>query len=351
MMKRYGGPSRLLMVLLALALIASACGGDDGAGTAGGEDLEGEIFISGSSTVEPISRLNAELFMEQHPNVSITVEGPGTGDGFELFCRGKTDISDASRPIDPAEEGPVCEENGIEYVELKIGIDGISVLTSPENTAVECLNLADLYALLGPESEGFENWSDANDLAQKVGGIGAPYPDAPLEVTAPGEESGTYDSFAELALEDIAVEERKQPEEGPFVRPDYQPSADDNVIIQGIAGSESSLGWVGYSFYTQNQDQVRAIPIAEGDGSDCVEPNQETIQSAEYPISRFLYIYVNSEKVGRNPALEAFVDYYMSDEGFAAVTNENVGYVALPSDDIAATKQTWKSKETGTREG
>ena len=350
MTKHYGGLTRLLLVLLALSLIASACGGDDdnGSSAGGNSELEGEILISGSSTVEPISRLNAELFMEQNPGVSIDVEGPGTGDGFELFCRGDSDIPDASRPIDTEEEAPVCEENGIEYIELKVGIDGIAVLTNPDNT-VECLNFHDLYALLGPESEGFESWSDANELAAEFPDTHAPYPDAPLEITAPGEESGTFDSFAELVLEDIAVEERKQPEDGPFVRPDYQASADDNVIIQGIAGSPASLGWVGYSFYVQNEDQVHAIPIA-AEGNDCIQPDQETISSAEYPISRFLYIYVNAEKVEENPALEAFVDYYVSDEGLAAVTDPNVGYVSLTDEDIEATKQVWADKETGTRE-
>jgi phosphate transport system substrate-binding protein len=337
----------LTRLILALALIAAACGG---AADAGSGDLEGEIFISGSSTVEPISRLNAELFMEQNPGVSIDVEGPGTGDGFALFCEGESDISDASRPIDTEEEAPVCEENGIEYIELKVGIDGIAVLTSPDNTDVECLNFHDLYALLGPESEGFESWSDANELAAEFDDTHIPYPDMPLEVTAPGEESGTFDSFAELVLEEISVEERKQPEDGPFVRPDYQASGDDNVIIQGIAGSPSSLGWVGYSYYVQNEDQVRAIPIA-AEGDDCIEPNEETISSAEYPISRFLYIYVNKSKMESNPALEAFVDYYVSEEGLAAVTDPNVGYVSLHEEDISTTRQVWEDKETGTREG
>jgi phosphate transport system substrate-binding protein len=344
------GFTRLLMVVLALAMIAAACGGDADAGGGGSEDLDGEIFISGSSTVEPISRLNAELFMEQNPGVSIDVEGPGTGDGFALFCQGDSDISDASRPIDTEEEAPVCDENGIEYIELKVGIDGIAVLTNPDNTDVGCLNFHDLYALLGPESEGFESWSDANELAAEFDDTHAPYPDAPLEVTAPGEESGTFDSFAELVLEDIAVEERKQPEDGPFVRPDYQASGDDNVIIQGIGGSPTSLGWVGYSYYVQNEDQVRAIPIA-AEGDDCIEPNEETISSAEYPISRFLYIYVNKSELESNPALEAFVDYYLSDEGLAAVTDPNVGYVSLHEEDISTTRQVWEDKETGTREG
>jgi phosphate transport system substrate-binding protein len=351
-----GKPLRLLLLVLALTLVAAACGDDDdnGDGTAptggeGGEELSGEIFISGSSTVEPISRLNAELFMESNPDVSINVEGPGTGDGFELFCNGETDISDASRPIDAEEEIPACEENGVEFIELKVGIDGIAVITNPDNE-IACLDFKDLYALLGPESEGIGTWSDAVELGEEVGAAHtADYPDAPLEITAPGEESGTYDSFAELVTEGIAVDERGQSEDGPFIRPDYSASADDNVIIEGISGSEGSLGWVGYSFFVQNEDRVRAIPIAE-EGDDCIEPNEESISSAEYPISRFLYIYVNSENLADNAALEAFVDFYVSEDGLAAVTDENVGYVALAEEDTSTTQQVWEDKETGSRE-
>ena len=223
-----GKPLRFLLLVLTLALVAAACGGGDDSG--GGDGLSGEILVSGSSTVEPISSLNAEKFQSENPGVSIAVDGPGTSDGFELFCNGETDISDASRPIEE-EEIAACEENGVEFVELKVAIDGLSVITSADNSEVECVDFLDLYALLGPESEGFSNWSDANDLAEEIGAPNAPYPDAPLEVTAPGEESGTFDSFAEIVLEDIAVDERKQSEDGPFVRADYTASANDNVII------------------------------------------------------------------------------------------------------------------------
>jgi phosphate transport system substrate-binding protein len=351
-----GKPFRLLLLGLVFALFAAACGdGDDRAASAapvggeGGEELSGEIFISGSSTVEPISRLNAELFMESNPGVSIDVEGPGTGDGFEKFCAGETDISDASRPIDAEEEIPACEENGVEFIELKVGIDGIAVITNHDNE-IECLDFKDIYALVGPESEGIGTWSDAVELGEEVGAAHTDsYPDAPLEITAPGEESGTYDSFAELVTEGIAVDERGQSEDGPFIRPDYSASGDDNVIIEGIAGSEGSFGWVGYSFFVQNEDRVRAIPIAE-EGDDCIEPTEETISTAEYPISRFLYIYVNSEKLEENAALEAFVDFYVSEDGLSAVTNENVGYVALTDEDISNTQQAWEDKETGSRE-
>ncbi|CAN5551933.1 hypothetical protein BH20ACT23_BH20ACT23_21710 [soil metagenome] len=350
-----GKPLRLLLLGLTFVMVAAACSDDDnGNGTAptggeGGEELSGEIFISGSSTVEPISRLNAELFQESNAGVSIDVEGPGTGDGFEKFCAGETDISDASRPIDAEEEIPACEENGVEFIELKVGIDGIAVITNPDNE-IECLDFKDIYALVGPESEGIGTWSDAVELGEEVGAAHtADYPDAPLEITAPGEESGTYDSFAELVTEGIAVDERGQSEDGPFIRPDYSASADDNVIIEGIAGSEGSFGWVGYSFFVQNEDRVRAIPIAE-EGDDCIEPNEESISTAEYPISRFLYIYVNTEKLEENAALEAFVDFYVSEEGLAAVTDENVGYVALADEDISTLQQVWEDKETGSRE-
>ena len=342
---------KTLLVALALALVGAACADsseDTEAGGDGGdsEALSGEVVVSGSSTVEPISVAVGEQFIAENPEVAVKVDGPGTSDGFELFCDGQTDISDASRPIDP-EEVEVCEENGIEFIELKVAIDGLSVITSVDNSEVDCLDFYDLYALLGPESEGFENWSDANDLAGEVGAGHAPYPDVPLDVTAPGEESGTFDSFGEIALEDIAYEERKISEDDAVVRPDYQASANDNVIIEGISGSETSLGWVGYAFYTSNDETVKALPIAEK-GDDCVEPNPDTISSGEYPIARDLFIYVKVESAER-PEVEAYVDLYLSEEGIASVAD--VGYVDLATEDLEATREVWESRETGSREG
>ncbi|MDQ3981541.1 MAG: substrate-binding domain-containing protein [Actinomycetota bacterium] len=335
---------RLVAAVAAFALVGAACGGGDDGVNGGG--LGGSIAVSGSSTVEPISTLVAQKFASQNPDVAISVDGPGTGDGFELFCKGETDVSDASRPIE-AEEAAACEKAGIEYVELKVGIDGITVLTSPENDDVTCLDFYDLYALLGPESEGFESWSDANDLAEEVGAGNAPYPDASLDITAPGEESGTYDSFAELVLEDIAYEERGIPEDDPVVRPDYQASANDNVILQGIEGSASSLGWVGFSYFAQAGDTVTAIEIDGGDG--CVAPTIETIGDGSYPIARELFVYVNKTKAEENAALAAFVDYYLSEEGLASVAE--AGYVDLPEEELQASIDAWSSMETGTREG
>ena len=206
----------LLALLLVLALTAAACG--DGAGstttaagpTTTGGSLTGSIDISGSSTVEPISARVAELFSARYPDVALKVEGPGTGDGAQLFCTGQIDIADASRHFKQAELD-LCAQNGIEFLELQVAIDGITVMTNPANTAVSCLADTDLYALMGPESLGFGKWSDANALAAEIGAPHAPYPDADLVITAPGEESGTYDTFVEFALTAVAAERGQDP--------------------------------------------------------------------------------------------------------------------------------------------
>jgi phosphate transport system substrate-binding protein len=341
--------ARATLVLgAAAALLLAACSTPSTSGEPSGSGgISGEIYVSGSSTVEPISNAVAEAFQDANPGFDFVVEGPGTGDGFALFCNGETDISDASRAIKD-EEAQTCDDNGVEYVELKVAFDGLSVITSAENDAIECLSFLDLYALLGVESEGFDSWSDANDLAAELatelgteyGESHAPYPDAPLSVTAPGEESGTFDSFVEIVLEDIA-EERGQ---DPNPRPDYVASPNDNVIIEGISGNDTSLGWVGYAFYVENQDVVKALAVDGGDGN-CVEPTPETIASNEYPISRPLFIYVDANKLDAKPELVEFVDYYLSDEGLAEVGN--AGYVDLTADEIGEWRANWEARTVG----
>jgi phosphate transport system substrate-binding protein len=344
-MRKYAS---ILGAVLALTLVGAASGGDDDGGGStgstggttgetGGGALTGTIVISGSSTVLPISSLVAELFRESNPDVAITVDGPGTGDGFELFCAGDTDISDASRPIEQ-DEIDACSANGIEYVELAVGIDGITVMTNPANEAVTCLSQPDLYALFGPESEGFDNWSDANDLATQVGGNGG-FPDAPLEITAPGEESGTYDSFIEInGFEDIALADGVPEDEAGSLRKDYQASPDDNVIIAAMEGSDTPLGFVGFAYSEEAGDQIKEIEVDGGSG--CVAPTTETIADGTYPISRTLYIYINTGKAAENPATQAFVDFYMSDDGIMTAVSE-VGYVNLPQETIDASRSAW----------
>ncbi len=337
---------RFAVLLLAISLVVAACGGDDTSdtttasgdttadddGASGGST--GQIVVSGSSTVEPITARVGEAFDGANPGVATSVEGPGTGDGFARFCNGETDISDASRPISE-EEIANCEANGIEYVELKVAVDGLSVITAIDNEAVSCLSFADLYALLGPESEGFGTWDAANDLAAEIGAANAPYPAADLVVTAPGEESGTYDSFVEIAIADIA-EERGQEEQ---TRADYNASANDNVIIQGISENPTSLGWVGYAFFEENAATVKALEIDGGDG--CVSPNPETISSTEYPIARDLFIYVATGDLANRAELVAFVDFYLSDEGMAFVGE--AGYVDLDDASLEATRTAWET--------
>jgi phosphate transport system substrate-binding protein len=329
---------------LALMLVAVACSDDGGDASdrdtgSTAEGLSGTIVISGSSTVQPISTVVAEVFNEANPDVSISVDGPGTGDGFELFCNGEIDIADASRPIEQ-EEVDACAANGIEYVELEVGLDGITVMTNPANGDVTCLNSGDLYALFGPESEGFANWNDADALATEVGGTGG-FPAATLEITAPGEESGTYDSFIDLAgIEDTAIAQGIPEEEAAALRKDYQPSPDDNVIIQAMDGSPSSLGFVGFAYASQAGDAIKEIEVDGGDG--CVAPSTETIADGSYALSRSLYIYVQTAKAAENEALAAYVDFYVSDDALAGLVGE-VGYVSLPADRIAATRSAWEA--------
>jgi phosphate transport system substrate-binding protein len=319
------------VAVLAVALLAGACSkkasGDSGA-------LSGKVVISGSSTVQPISELAAEEFHKTAPNVTISVDGPGTGDGFALFCKGQTDISDASRPIKD-EEKAACDQAGIKYTELKIGLDGITVMTNQKNTAVSCLSKEDLYALVGPESTNFKKWSDANKLDKELGGKGD-LPDVSLDITAPGEESGTYDAFIELALKGIAGE-RSQPDDQ--TRPDYQSSGNDNVIIQGIEGSDSSFGWVGFAYAEKNVSGGVKVLQVDG-GSGCVAPDRTTIADGSYPLSRALYVYVNTEKAKSNKAVAAYIAFYL--DGLKEFT-PGAGYVELPDDQIAATKQAWST--------
>lgn len=346
----------LSAICASFLLIAAACGGDDGetaaAASSGGSDsggssssdsgssgsssssggssagVSGSVTISGSSTVEPISIRVAELFEDVAPDVSVTVDGPGTGDGFKLFCEGETDISDASRQIKDAEKES-CFENGINnIVELKVGVDGIAVMTNGANTAVECLSFEQLFALIGPAGEGAETWAEASP------GL----PDAPLDVFGPGEESGTFDSFVEIVIEDLAEEQGLEA----TTRTDYSPSGDDNVILQGIQSSDTSLGWVGFAFAV-NASGVRLIPIDGGDGN-CVEPTPDSIASNQYPISRDLWIYVNADKAAANPAVTAYIDFYVT-QGLKQAVGE-VGYVPLTDAAQAETQGRWNSMET-----
>lgn len=353
-------------VVLSVVAIAAACGGGPGAtnapatgnaqteapdnggtqsqapgspGNGGNGGVTGSIFVTGSSTVEPISLAVSEAFAEQNPGVQWVVEGPGTSDGFaDFFCTGEADVNDASRAIREAEVAQ-CLENGVEFVELKVAYDGITVFTHPD-TALECVTLNDLYALFGPESSDVSTWEDAQALAAELGST-TQFPTGNLSITAPGDESGTYGSFIEIVTAPIA--EERLGEDDPNVEAlgtHYTPSPNDNVIVENVSGTPNSLGFAGFAFYENNQDSLKALQVDAGEG--CVAPSRETIADGSYPISRPLFIYPNTAKAAENAALEAWVDFYLSEEGIAFV--ESQGYVTLPDEELNATRQAWQNR-------
>ena len=272
-----------------LALGVAACGDDDddggGGGGGGGGDLSGTIRIDGSSTVGPFAQAAAEEFQGQNPGVKVTVGTSGTGGGFEKFCAGETDISDASRPIDEEEEVPICEKNNVTYKEVQVANDGISITTN-KNLTVDCMTVEQLKEL-------WEQGSKVNSLSQ----IDPQFPDNQLELFGPGTDSGTFEFFTE----EINGEEGN-------TRKDYQPSEDDNVLVQGVEGSDGGLGYFGFSYYEQNQDNLNLVSVDSGSG--CVAPSQESISSGEYkPLSRPLFMYPSQKALNQKPEVKAFMDY------------------------------------------
>ena len=354
-------PKRIGALALVAAFAVAACGGgateapatEAPATAAPGSEapateppaagVSGSISVSGSSTVEPIATGVAELFRQANPEWNYTIEGPGTGDGFKRFCAGETDISNASRAIKDA-EAEACKTAGIEYVELKIAFDGITMMTNPANEAISCLSFADMYAIVGPESTGFTKWSDGAAIAKELGSS-TTLPEADLTIVGPGEESGTFDYFNEAVIQPIAKERGQVDADGAglVVRPDYTSSANDNVIIEGITGSNTSFGWVGFAFAEENQDKIKELEVAKDANGTCVAPTPETIADGSYPISRPLFIYVNKAKAAENAAVAAYVDFYLA-EGTIAKVLEAVPYVNLPTDELAATRAAWEAR-------
>ncbi len=300
----------LLVACGALAFGAIGCGDDDEETATGGggdaaatQDLSGSIRIDGSSTVQPVAEAASELFQENAPNVKITVGGAGTGDGFERFCRGEIVIADASRAIE-AEEFEACTAKDIEPVEVQVGIDGLTVVANqglefPE----DCITTEQLKKLLAPGSK-VSNYSE----------LGEGFPDQAASFFTPGTESGTYDYFTEEVLETDAEQRTDK----------VQTSADDNQIVTGIAGTEGSLGYVGFSFAEENKDKLKILKVDGGDG--CVEPTLETIAGGTYtPLSRPLFMYP-STKTAKQPEVKAFISYILENND---KINEAAGYIPL----------------------
>jgi phosphate transport system substrate-binding protein len=274
-----------------LALGVAACGDDDDSGdsgSSGGGDLSGTIAIDGSSTVQPFAEAAAELFNEENPDVEITVGAAGTSGGFEKFCAGETDISDASRPIEPEEE-KLCQEDGIEYTEVQVANDGISVVTNP-SLAISCLTTDQLAELWTDDS--ITNYSELGDDAD----TGEPLPDVDISLYGPGTDSGTFDYFTDTINGEEGVS-----------RKDYQASEDDNVLVQGVEGDAGGMGYFGFSYYEQNADALNLVSVDGGDG--CVAPSSETIQDGSYvPLSRPIFMYPSAEAM-QKPEVSGFMQF------------------------------------------
>ncbi|MBD1872776.1 PstS family phosphate ABC transporter substrate-binding protein [Nodosilinea sp. FACHB-131] len=310
-MLRVGYSSALVAMMASLA----ACGGGSqtatpDAGTtetAAGSELSGTVLVDGSSTVFPISEAMAEEFGTANPGVAVTVGVSGTGGGFKKFCAGETDITGASRPISQ-EEIDLCAEAGIEYIELPIALDGLTVVVNPENDFAECLTVDELLTIWEPDAQDkIKNWNQ----------VRADFPDAPLGLYGPGTDSGTYDFF----MDAIGADGES--------RGDYTASEDDNVIVQGVSGDTNGLGFFGLAYFTENQDRLKAVAIDSGNGT-CVEPSAETVADGTYvPLARPEFIYVK-QSVAEDPAIAAFVNFYISPDNAGLV--DEVGYVKLPEE-------------------
>ena len=288
--QRSGRQRALAVVLAGLATVAAACGGADAGSGGSGEDgdLSGTIKIDGSSTVAPLSEAAAELFQEENGDVRVTVGTSGTGGGFEKFCQGETDISDASRAIKD-EEKAACEAAGIEFEELMVALDGLSVVVHPDNDWVECLTVEQLAKIWGPEST-VKNWKE----------VDAKFPDEKLELFGAGTDSGTFDYFTDAI----------NGEEGAS-RTDYNATEDDNVTVNGVSGTKGALGYLGLSYVEQNEGKLKTVEIDGGDG--CVAPTTKTVQDGTYkPLGRPLFIYPSAKAIAR-PEVKAFLDFYIAE--------------------------------------
>ncbi len=305
-------------VVLVAALALSACGGQSSGGETGngenGSALSGTVASDGSSTVSPLTEAAATEFAGIEPDVQVTVATSGTGGGFKTFCAGETDLSNASRPIKD-EEAAICEEEGIEFTEIVIANDGLSVVVNPENDWIDCITVEQLNTIWAPESEGVvTNWSQVDPS----------FPDEPLTLYGAGTDSGTFDYFTDVI----------NGEEGAS-RTDYSPSEDDNVTIQGVSGELGAMGYFGLSYLEENADVLKGLEVDGGDG--CVFPSTETVQDGSYtPLGRPLFIYVNNASYSDNAAVQAFVDYYVEN---AVTVAEAALFVPLTDDQITLAQE------------
>ena len=282
------------------------------------------IKIDGSSTVYPITEAVAEEF-QKATKTKVTVGISGTGGGFKKFCRGETDISDASRPI-LKKEMDACKEAGVQYIELPIAYDGLTVVVNKGNEFIKSLSVDELKKMWEPSAQGkIKTWNQVN----------ASWPNTPLKLFGAGSDSGTFDYFTE------AIVGKAKSSRG-----DYTASEDDNVIVQGVASDKGSLGYFGYAYFEENKDKLKAIPIVAKKGAPAIMPSAESVKDGTYqPLARPLFIYVNATAAAFKPEVKAFIDYYLAN---APKLVPEVKYIALPSNEYTAVTTHWKALKPGT---
>ena len=331
-MFQFGTAASCAVLLGALA----ACGGSETA-TTGGESapvasesaidsgITGDVLIDGSSTVFPISEAMAEEFGAENPGVNVTVNLSGSGGGFKKFCAGETDISNASRPI-KNNEVALCGDAGIEFIEVPVAYDGLTIVINPDNDWAQCLTVEQLSAMWSPDAEasGVDTWAKADPS----------FPDEPLALYGPGADSGTFDYFTDEV----------NGKEGDS-RGDYQASEDDNLIVNGVQGEKGGIGYFGYAYFEENSSSLKAADI-QNEAGDCVSPSRETIADGSYnPMSRSLFFYVTVNSYDTKPQVKAFVDYMLNPANSELISD--AGYVPLPTDALAASQARLSEKKTG----
>lgn len=290
---------KINLLTISTIVILAACGGNSSQKS---EKLSGDINIDGSSTVYPVTEAVAEEFRKEFPDVKVAIGSSGTGAGFKKFARGETDISDASRPIKEVEK-KACEESNISYEELMVALDGISIMVNPENTWIDSITVDELKKIWEPESK-ITKWSDINPE----------WPAEDIHLYGPNTAHGTYDFFTEAILGEAGSS-----------RTDYNAVADYNVGIQGISSDKYALGYFGLAYYEENKDKLKLVGVDNGNGA--IKPSLETVKDGTYaPLSRPLFIYINSAAVKKNEVVK-FVNYYIENAGELA---KEVGYIPLP---------------------
>ena len=308
--------SSVLIGLAALAPLAQEASAQDL------RKLRGSIRIDGSSTVYPLTEAVAETFKKSSPNVQVTVGVSGTGGGFKRFAANETDISDASRPI-KASESTLCEEAGVEYIEIPVAYDGLTIVVNPANDWAKDLTVDDLKRIYLTDNPA-KTWKD----------VRPDWPDVPLAIFAPGTDSGTFDYFKEVVAGKKGT-----------IRGDMSVSEQDNILVRGVAGDRGAIGFFGLAYYLANKDKVRAVPVINNSGTP-VMPEKTSIENGTYnPFSRPLFIYVNARSA-RKPHVRAFVEYFLDNATEAA---EVVGYVGLPAEMYDRARKAIKSRRTGSQ--